>query len=89
MITFTITPPELLAAASIRIVRARGNYYTAKYCPFCRGGCAGDQLTFIVHQQDGNFKCTRAKCARSGNFWQLIELFGLNPRDYVAAYSRN
>lgn len=87
-IIFKITPMELLAAANITVARARGNYFTTKYCPFCDGGRNHDKLTFIVHQEEGNFKCTREKCGRKGNFWQLIESFNLDPREYVEKYTK-
>lgn len=85
-ITYKITPAELLLSAGIQIARSSGNWLTAKHCPVCCGGNNSDPLTFIVNKHNGGFKCTRDKCGVKGNFWQLFQLFGIEPRDYVESY---
>lgn len=88
-IKYKLTPAELLLCANIDIARAKGNWLTAKRCPGCGGGKSGDVLTFIVHKENGGFKCTRDKCILKGNFWQLFQIFGLDPKDFVESYGTN
>jgi hypothetical protein len=87
-IKFSIEPIDLLVMAKVVIARTSGKFYTAQYCPFCKGGKQCNSFTFIVHKTDGNYRCSRQKCGVTGNFWRLLEGLGLNPRDYVEQYTK-
>ena len=65
-------------------MRRRGQKAEFEICPFCNGGENGDKWKCVVYLDDtgGNYKCMRGSCGVSGSFWQLVEHFGDNPKDY-------
>jgi hypothetical protein len=79
---FSITPAELLREVGWEYSK-KGKWLLMKHCPFCGGGDHADKFTFIVHEQDGNFTCSRSKCGNSGSFWKLLELHGQDPRNFL------
>lgn len=82
-IEFQISPADFLKEIGWQFKR-RKDWLTLKICPFCDGGRSGDQNTFIVHVDGGNYSCSRSKCGASGSFWKLIESQGMNPREFLA-----
>ncbi len=88
-ITFTITVEELVRLAGWKKAsRQDGGKLNLKRCPSCSGGSSGDEGTFFINNRTGDkyygaYKCLRGKCAVSGNLWQLFELAGQDPREYM------
>ena len=64
--------------------RKRGQKAELDVCPFCHGGDSTDKKTFVVYLdgEGGNYKCMRGSCGATGSFWQLIEHYGDNPKDF-------
>lgn len=86
-VNFTIRPIELLGRAGWPF-KKRGKWIDLIRCPVCDGGNNGDKHTFGVHEEIGNFICLRSSCGVSGNFWKLIEMAGMDPRDHIGGYER-
>lgn len=74
---------EYLHSQGLKL-RRRGQKAELFKCPFCNGGENNDRWTCVVYLDNdgGNFKCMRGSCDRSGSFWQFVEHFGGNPRDF-------
>lgn len=64
--------------------RRRGQKAELQICPFCDGGDTPDKWTCVVYldSEGGNFKCMRGSCDRSGSFWQFVEHYGDDPKEY-------
>lgn len=78
---WNVTPEQFLNEVGAKFKR-RDRWLSLQICPFCHGGDHGDKFSFSVHVVDGNYFCHRTKCAAGGSFWNLIEFYGKNPRDY-------
>jgi hypothetical protein len=65
-------------------IRRRGHKAEIETCPFCAGGDHHDRWTCVVYldQTGGNFKCMRGSCGRTGSFWQMLEHYGDDPKDF-------
>jgi hypothetical protein len=65
-------------------IRRRGKKAEIRNCPFCGGGEHRDLWTCVVYLDDdgGNHKCMRGSCGQAGSFWQLVEHFGDDPREF-------
>ncbi len=81
-IEWNINPGDLLRMQGLTFSKS-GNWYTVLKCPFCDGGKSGQIYTFGVRTDDYNYHCLRKKCGNSGNFWKLLEFFGLDPKEYI------
>ncbi len=53
----------------------KGNELWFKTCPFCHGKGKGNEKTFSINLDTGQFKCFRASCGRSGNMIDLAREF--------------
>lgn len=64
--------------------RRRGQKAELHTCPFCEGGGHDDRWTCVVYldSDGGNFKCMRGSCDRAGSFWQFVEHFGDDPKEF-------
>lgn len=86
-ISFRITVEEVVSQAGWRISR-RSSKIELKCCPVCDGGKGRDERTFFINARSGDnyygaWKCLRAGCQKAGNFWQLIEMAGMDPKEYA------
>ncbi|MCP9494094.1 MAG: AAA family ATPase [Pyrinomonadaceae bacterium MAG19_C2-C3] len=88
-ITFTMSVEEIVRHAGWKKTRQQaGRKITLARCPACGGGSNHDEGTFFVNNSRGDkyygaYKCYRGKCAATGNHWQLFELAGLDPREFM------
>lgn len=82
-IEFSITPEDFLREIGWSFSK-RGSWLSLKNCPFCSGGQHRNVFTFAVHSVDGNYFCHRTKCGEKGNFWNLIQSQGKDPKQYLA-----
>lgn len=55
--------------------KENGEELEFKYCPYCHGGEHRDKKTFSINLKDGQFKCLRGKCGKSGNIFTLAKDF--------------
>lgn len=87
-IQFNITPAEVVDRAGWKTSKRTSTKIELKHCPKCGGGRSRDERTFFVNASTGTnysgaWKCIRNGCSASGNFWQLIEMAGLDPKEHT------
>lgn len=58
--------------------RERRNELWFKQCPFCKGIGKGNEKTFSINLETGQFCCFRASCKRQGNMIDLAREFGFS-----------
>lgn len=82
---FTITPEELIerVGSAWRVDKRQTKWVSLRYCPVCNGGCRRDRGTFAINRKIGFYTCLRGSCGAKGGFWNLIELAGFNPKDFL------
>jgi len=70
--------------AHVGTYRRRGKKAEIKTCPFCDGGTHNDQWTCVVfvEREAGNYKCMRGNCNATGSYWNLLEHYGVDPKEY-------
>ena len=69
---------EIVAFADrhLQPYRLRHGEIIAQKCPFCNGGDGGDDETFYVSCQTGQYYCHRGKCGARGGWVSLLRHFG-------------
>ncbi len=87
-IQFNITPMEVVDRAGWKTTKRSGAKIESKHCPVCNGGSGRDERTFYINASTGTnysgaWKCLRDGCRASGNFWQLIEMAGMEPKEHT------